>query len=346
MPDRLIANIQEIENTLRVLGSRPAVKAVLLSRQNRQFCEQEIRAATVEGVEFTVLPDIAEVLRSGEVFDVAILCCHLTGEEAALFELRQSGLAALYGVWFWDNHHHHHVNMRVAMLADLVFVSHWHNRHYLNLPAVLPATHIPAYSRHWSPGAIAFHYPDGLPIERRNALFGGFGRYVWAVERNRFIEALAAACPDNSLTLGKIDTYFQISAAEQLKAWTAHKVQLIVPINHDVSSRLFGALLTGQIPLVPDDVPDLNNLLNTEIQATLPILRYQAGEVASAEAAWRQGLKLFDAEGAAGVRRRHEFAARYHSLPARLADFAAFIRRPGPFKLVGDGRTQLWDRWR
>jgi hypothetical protein len=346
MLDRVVSNIQEIQNAVRVLSARPVVKVVLLSRQKWQFCAQEIRAATIEGVEFTVLPDLAEILQSGEVFDLAILCSHLEGEEAALFELRQRGLAALYGVWFWDHHHHHHVNLRIAMLTDLVFVSHWHDRQYLNLPAALPAAHVPLYSRQWSPGAIALHYPDGLPTERLDGLFGGFGRYTWAVERNRLVEALAAACPDHALTLGSAAAYYQISAAERIKAWTERKVQLVVPVNRDVSNRVFEALMTGEIPLVPDDITDFERVLDAESQAALPILRYRAGDVASAEAAWRQGLVRFDAEGAAGVRRRYDFAAERHSLAARLADFAAFIRRPGAFNLVGNGKTQFWDRWR
>jgi hypothetical protein len=121
--DRIVSNIHDIENALRRLSARATVKVVLLSPQKIQFCEQEIRAAAVDGIEFTVLLDIAEALQSSATFDVAILCCHVQGEEEhALLKMRQHGLACLYGVWFWDNHHHHGVNLRVATLADVVFV--------------------------------------------------------------------------------------------------------------------------------------------------------------------------------------------------------------------------------
>jgi len=346
MPDRIVSNIQEIHSALSGLSEEAVVKVVLLSLQKWQFCEQEIRAAAIDGIEFTVLPDMAEVLQSGDVFDLAILCSHLEGEEAALFEMRQRGLAALYGVWFWDNHHHQRINLRTAMLADLVFVSHWHERQYLNLPAVLAAAHVPLYSRQWSPGAIARHYPAGLPTERRDGLFGGYGRYSWAHERNRLIEALAARCPEHGLSLGSVEAYFQTSAAERLRTWIEHKVQLIVPINRDVSNRIFEALMTGQIPMVPDDVPDFDRVIDPEIQAALPIIRYRAGNAESAEAGWREGVMLFDEGGAAGVRRRHEFARDRHSLANRLAGFAEFLRRPGEFKLLGNGQIQFWDRWR
>jgi hypothetical protein len=345
--DRIISDIQEIKNVLSRLSAQAALKVVVWSPQKIQFCEQEIRTAAIDGVEFTILFDIAEILQSGATFDVAILCCHVEGgEEAALFQLRQHGIAQLYGVWFWDNHHHHGANLRVAALADVVFVSHWHERQYLNLPTALAGAHIPAYSNQWSPGAIARYYPNGLPAERLDALFGGFGRYGWAVERNRFIEAVSAVCPEHHITLGKIGAYFSVPAADRLRAWVEHKVQLVVPINRDISTRVFEALMTGQIPLLPDDVPDLDLVIEPQIQAALPILRYRTSDVESAKAGWRQGIALFDADGAAGVRRRYEFARDRHSLAARLGDFARFLRSPGKFKLASNGRHQFWDRWR
>ena len=344
--DRVISDVQEIQNRLNQLGTHAVVNVALLSLEKNAFCPEEIRAASIDGVKFTILPDIGEVLRSHAIFDVVLLCCHVRGEESILFDLRQRGVAALYGAWFWDNHHHHQLNLRTAMLADVVFVSHWHERQHLNIPIALAGAHIPAYSRQWSPGAIARYYPGGLPAERRNSLFGGFGRYAWAVERNRFVEALSAAAAENSLTLGKIDDYFQVPFAERLRTWVEHKVQLVVPLNHDVSTRVFESLMTGQIPLVPDDVPDIDRLIDLDTQAILPILRYRAGDVESAKAAWREGIALFDEAGAEGVRRRHEFARDGHNLEARLADFSAFIRRPGLFKLTGNGKVKTWDRWR
>jgi hypothetical protein len=177
-------------------------------------------------------------------------------------------------------------------------------------------------------------------------LFGGFGRYVWAIERNRFIEAVMGCCPEHSLTLGTLDDYFQIPASERLKAWVEHKVHLIVPVNRDFSSRIFEALITGQIPLVPDDVPDLDKVIDPDAQALLPVLRYKAGDVGAAKAAWQEGVMRFDQAGVQGVQRRHEFARDRHSLAARLADFARFIRHPGQFNLAGNGKMRFWDHWR
>lgn len=163
----------------------------------------------MSGISFDVLPDLTEVVRHTGRYDVCILCCHNQGEEAILLNLRNLGFARLYAVWLWDNHHHHLANLRTTMLADIVFPFHWHERDYLNHPMILPGSHMPACSRQWSPALIDRHYPDGLPVERRNALFGGFGWYRWVPERNAFIERMMQVCPDHALSLGPVQSYFQ-----------------------------------------------------------------------------------------------------------------------------------------
>jgi hypothetical protein len=345
MPDRIASNILEVQSALRRLSSKFPLRAVLLSPQKRTFCTDECRAAAIAGVEFDVLPDIPDALRRAGEYDFCILCCHNEGEEAILLDLRNRGLARFYAVWLWDNHHHHILNLRTAVLADIVFLSHWHRRHYLNHPLVLPGPHIALHSRQWSPALIDRLYPEGLPAERQDGLFGGFGRYQWVPQRNEFIEQLAAQTSRHALTLGDVEAYLRLPAPERLRRWVEHKVQLVVPIEGDVSNRVFEALMTGQIPLVPTDVVDLDRVVAPDLQAALPILRYQPYSVAGAQVVWREGVRRFDAEGTAGVARRHRYARDHHSLSARLKDFAAFLRQPGEFALASDGRMVRWQNW-
>jgi hypothetical protein len=337
-----------LEEKLRVLAgisARKTVKAVLLSLQKEPFCEHEIRSAAIDGIEFTILPDFERLLNSGAVYDIAILCCHVQTEETALLEMRKRGLAKLYCAWFWDNHHDPLSNLRTSMLADLLFPAHWHYRHYLNHPLALPGGFVPTYARQWSPGAIAAHYPRGLPSERLDGLFGGYGHYVWAKNRNQLIQSVQAICPDHALMLVDVAGYFAIPSTERLRMWAERKVHLIAPINRDISSRIFEALMTGQIPLVPDDLPDFDRVVPRESQAALPILRYRYGDALSAKSAWEKGVELFDQAGAAGVRQRFEYARARHSLTSRLIDFADFIRRPGTLKLASIPNKVAWERW-
>jgi len=228
------------------------------------------------------------------------------------------------------------------MLADVVFSASRQDHDYLSHPAFLCGVPMPAYSRQWSAQLIAQNYPDGLPFARADGIFGGFGRYQWLPERNTFIEQLMNQCPGHALSLvNSVDDYFRLPITDRLKAWTKHKAHLTVPLS-DVSTRVFEALMTGQIPLVPDDVSDLNLIVPADVQRVLPILRYRRGSIESVQAAWRDGVVRFDSEGAVGIARRHAFARDHHSLTARIRSFAAFLRKPGRNALRREGRIVSW----
>jgi hypothetical protein len=340
--DRVFSALQNIANTRHVLSSKRPLNAVFLSAQKRHFCTQEPKSVDVSDIEFTVLPDIAEVLQQRSHYDVCVLSCHNEGEEKILFNLRRNNLAGLYFVWMWDNHHHHVTNLRTAMLADVVFSSHWHDHQYLNFPITLCGPHIPLHSRQWSARLISQIYPDGLPISRADGIFGGFGHYRGLSKRNAFIEQLMTQCPGHALSLVNVESYYQVPVKDRLAAWMNHKVHLIVPVARDLSSRLFEALMTGQIPLVPDDVPDLDRVVPTDLQQSLPILRWRHDSTESVQAAWRHGVERFDSEGAVGVARRHAFAREHHSLTARFQSFAAFVRKPVQIALQTDGGWVSW----
>lgn len=119
-----------------------------------------------------------------------------------------------------------------------------------------------------------------------------------------------------------------------------------MPIAADLSTRVFEALITGQIPLVPIDVTDLDRVVPPALQASLPIIRFQPNSSDSAAAAWREALARFDAEGAAGVTRRYLYAREHHCLTVRLARFADFLRQPGEFALDSDGLGVRWQNWK
>lgn len=162
------------------------------------------------------------------------------------------------------------------MLADVVFSAAYEDHHYLSHPGVLWGAPMPAYSRQWSARLIVQNYPDGLPVVRSDGIFGGFGRYQWLPERNVFIEQLMRQCPGHALSLPDVEAfeaYFRLPMADRLKAWTKHKVHLTVPVANDVSTRVFEALMTGQIPFVPEDVSDLDRIVPVDLQQSLPILR-------------------------------------------------------------------------
>jgi len=348
MTDRILASARqrlvELHQQSKATGQ---LRASFLSQQYKLFCEAEPRHVIAGDVLVDVLADPMQTLRAGRnIYDVLIVASHV-GDESFLFDLRNAEVARFYFVWFWDNHHHPVDNLRAAMLADVVFPSHWYNRQYLNHPCVLPGVHVAACSRQWSPQLIAKHYPDGMSTTRSDAIYGGYGLYAYSPRRNEFIKAFAAQHPNAASVLGDVNKYFEVPIQERLRQWVSHKVHLVVPVNCDLSSRVFEALITGQIPIVPDDVTDLDRVVPADVQRSLPIIRYKAFDINSATLAYRHAIDRFNVDGAAGVQRRFEFASQFHSLGARLKVFADFIRDPAKPNLTGSmqGWSYNWDTW-
>lgn len=345
MTDVLAMKIETSINKLVELSRKPALSAVLLSPQKRHFCPYEIRSAEIAGIRFDVLPDITDVVSEARRYDICIVCGVNEGDEALLFNLRHQNVASLYFSWLWDHHHHQLDFIRTAVLADVVFVSHWFSgaRDYLNHPLVLPGSHVPCFCRQWSPTLMAKSFPRGLPTDRGDEPYGGFGRYQWLSERNRFIDELRHHFP--SIWSGDIEDYFRLPIEDRLGSWVGRKVHLVIPVYNDVSIRIWEALMTGQIPLVPHDVPDLELIVSKELQESLPIIRYEPLSVESVLMAWRTALDRFIADGPAGIQRRHEYARDHHSLESRLSMFARFVRRQHTFNLRVVGGTMRWKAW-
>src|SRR5207248_1934622 len=132
--------------------------------------------------------------------------------------------------------------------------------------------------------------------------------YPFATARNNVLDAVRAALPNNAITTPENEfVYFDRPLADRLAEWCSYKTSLIVPLKRDLSSRIFNVLLTGQIPLMPRDVPDLDRVIPPELQARLPILRF-GDTVDSVVSAHDAALEAFDRDGLEGGLRRHRFA--------------------------------------
>jgi hypothetical protein len=117
-----------------------------------------------------------------------------------------------------------------------------------------------------------------------------------------------------------------LSLEDRFKHWAAHKVSICLPLAGDVSQRLFDALVTGQIPIVPPDLYDLDTIIPPEVQNDLPVIRFHDYSTAAVDRAHRQALQAFQRGGKAGAERRHAFAMRNHMFPSRIRDIILRVK--------------------
>lgn len=323
---RILRNLNHIVDCLTVARAKSKLRIAFYSTERSFFCPDEEVRIEEPGFLIEFKESLEELLSTQGAYDVLMLACHNAWEDRIIWEARRRGVADLYVAWLWDNHHHPANNMRMAAAADLVLVSHWFDRGVVISQASVIGPHVPPPSRQWSPAAITRHYPSGLPLDRNDGLFGGFGLYSFT-PRTRFLQACQAALPGHRISLIRdLRSYFARPYSDRLAEWMGHKVQLLAPVNRDVSTRLFESLITGQIPLIPEDCPDLDLVVPPTVRDELPIIRYVPGSVDSVVEAHRAAIRSFDEEGQAGIERRSAYVMNNHSVGHRLRRIARLIK--------------------
>ena len=259
--------------------------------------------------------------------DLVILLVHLYKEHEALRKLRESGFDGAVAGWFWDNHHHVFDNYSAAADLDVCIPGHAFAAGYLRSRRYISVPPVPLCVTQWSTAEGARFFAQHGGMKRTDSLYGGFVRYEFANKRNDLIRSLIERGMDGVYFLEEdaLERYFGLPLADRFQAWCSHKVSICLPLSGDLSQRLFDALLTGQIPIVPEDIHDLDQVIPAALQAELPIIRFSKYTAAAVAEAHAKALRAFDRDGEAGVLRRHRFALG-HTFAPRVRSILGTLR--------------------
>jgi len=265
-------------------------------------------------------------------FDLLIYLVHLQHDIEAIHSMRVRGFQGPVIAWYWDNHHDFMVNAAVANVTDVNIPGHASFRGVLRNETAVLVKPLPLCVTQWTKAeAQALFVESDSPIARCDALYGGFVKYPTAQARTNLVSAIMNKLSHHNLSLIDEDArefnYFGLSPRARFKEWMSHKVSLVLPLHNDVSQRLFDALLTGQIPLVPSDLIDLDEIVSPGLRESLPIMTFTAGNADSAIDAYRRGLAAYDKAGVDGRERRHRFALG-HTFVSRMDDLVSDVLKP------------------
>ncbi|KAF0166946.1 MAG: hypothetical protein FD157_108 [Rhodocyclaceae bacterium] len=243
-------------------------------------------------------------------------------EARQIWELRENlGPDAIIVLWMWDNHTAYIPNMRSALAADLVFFSHSPHANYQFNPSSAVTGHVPACSAQWRRDEAAALFLATDFSARRHSLLVNYVDYGFATERNSVIAAVRTNIPEATVLTMPSDNrerYFQKNAQQRFAEWAEHKAALVLPIDKDLSTRLFDALLCGVVPVVPTNIPDFDLLIAEDEQQRLGIVRINSYEVEEIRHATQLALWNFDQLGREGALARHLFALEHHLLINRI----------------------------
>jgi hypothetical protein len=252
---------------------------------------------------------------------VAILTGHGNNVSRDLWELRESlRPGTVIAVWLWDNHMAYLNNLQSALVGDIVFLSHWFDApHYYN-PVALVGGHVPSCCAQWTTataGRMMKRFGFG---KRRDRVLANYVDYKFS-HRSDILNVTCRQVDEIELLLMPIDDrdrYFSMSPDRRFQEWTDYKATLVLPVTTDLSTRVFDALLTGMVPIVPRAVSDFDLVISGADQEALGIVRLDSYDADAIRDACRRALGVFDEMGASGVRLRHEFVLASHMLAGRV----------------------------
>lgn len=261
--------------------------------------------------------------------DIVIVTAHGSDLSAALWELRQLSEKLLVAVWLWDNHLSHTNNLQTGLAADLIFPSHEYDAGYLINPASVLTLHAPACSAQWSGQLAKEIFARHGANTRSNKLLVNYVDYDFS-PRSKLLRRMKTEAPEAEVILMPPEDrsrYFRKSAYERMAEWLNYKASLILPVQQDLSTRVFDALLAGQVVVAPQAIPDFDLVIPPSTQRDLGILRLPDLEISTIRRFAQQAIELFDNAGMDGARKRHTYAVENHLLVNRLDSILSFIKQ-------------------
>jgi hypothetical protein len=319
---------------------RPTVRLGLFSRSN--LVERLAPERRIGRYEIAVRPLGRGPVAGVPLPDILLLALHGHADEATILALRtaarQAGADPVLIGWTWDNHHDDYLCLRAVQLLDFVLVAHRvagdaENKAELTVrqPSVPFLGHLPLCSFQWPEAEIDAYWAASRGAPRSDDLFGGYVRYRSAPRRNQLIETLQGRLTVHALSISNEigafpEAYRQQTPAEAFADFAAHKVGLVVPVRRDVPNRLFDALVTGEVPLLVGDCPDLDAMIPPDLQQSLPVIRAPADPDAVLQA-HKAALDAFDRDGAAGAERRHRHVRDHHLFSNRMTLLTGHLDR-------------------
>jgi hypothetical protein len=327
---------RELERRMLALASRPTLRFTFhhtIGDKMPYFPEQlEAELASLSGGEFQFVP----ASRGLAACDVAIISAHGENIKDAVWSARQTAPDTLFALWLWDNHLAYVENLQSALAVDFVFPSHLYKAPYLANPASVLATHVPACSAQWTRSEAARIFASDGHGRRSSKLLANYVNYEFS-PRSAVLAQLEKEAPEvEVMIMQQLDRsrYFGKSRADRFREWLGYKTCLVLPVDMDLSTRVFDALLAGLVILAPSSIADFDSVIKPEIQAALGVIRLPDVEVETIRRFARQAVRSFDEAGERGAGERHRYALENHMLVHRIQLILRTLKQVVERKLV------------
>lgn len=259
--------------------------------------------------------------------DVVILTAHGNDLSAFILNIKDRNPNLILATWFWDNHLAYLANYKTAIVSDIFYSSHAYCREYLMNPCSPIGPNLPACTAQWTKNELDFKEVL-VSTERESKLFLNYVDYKFSW-RSQILSELRKFMPDAHVQVmspENRDRYFTLTSIQKYQEWCSYKSTLILPVDRDLSTRVFDALFAGQILIVPTMIEDFDSVISKEWQDELGIVRINDLSLSTIQLAARKAFEIFDKRGTNGLLKRLEFVSEKHMLKNRVEDILKNIK--------------------
>ncbi len=223
-------------------------------------------------------------------------------------------------IWDFDNHHQIDSSLNFAVLSDYYVPCHPHNNATYQQVCTAMGSPVSAGVVQWSRAELIAHRDRLIDVARDPAPLGRHILYPQFPERNAILEKLNTSFQHVGPSAR---TYHNRTELDRLEEWTAHMSHWIVPTREDLPIRVFDALITGGLPILPAALKELPALAPLQEH----LFYYEPADVDAPHAIAEAAADQFLSQGQAGVIARHELAMATSHVDVRVQDILAQLYR-------------------
>ena len=242
------------------------------------------------------------------------------------WSLRKKAPNSIFVCWDYDNHHWVALSVMVAILVDIYIPAHSENVNAITKFNMNSFGPIPCGTLQWSKDFAKKNLKKITNTNRSNEPLGHHFEYKHFTYRNGMIRKVNEVYKEVALVK---PVYHDKTPTQRLDEWTNHKVHWVMPVFNDLPLRLFDAVFTGGIPLIPKTLQGNKYIADFEEHCMF----YGIADVIDPKPITERAIAKFDAEGEAGILKRHKMMLKNHHIDTRFTEIFSHIEKEFDIKL-------------
>jgi hypothetical protein len=226
-------------------------------------------------------------------------------------QLYQNSPTSIFVIWDFDNHHWLALSCMLATFSDLYVPTHADNLELLSRFNNTMAGPVPSGVIQWPKEFLEDNIDVITKTERSNEPLGTHIDYPQFINRDRILKKLSKQMDKVKLVDG---SYHSRSMEDRFKEWCSHKVHWIVPVLNDAPIRIFDALITGGIPIIPKSLKYHKAIVDIWDH----VVFYDYLDIENPKLITEKAIKMFDERGEQGMLDRHRISCYNNHVDSRI----------------------------